>query len=276
MSWEQLRQLEDPNQRDILIATPNTGQVSYRWATSLRMLQIPPYFSWATAGAQGQPIDLARNVLVTNALRDKSKYIFFLDSDVIPKEDTLIKLVKLNLPIVSGVYFSRANPAFIVANRNYVPLSWNELAQAGQPLVEVDEVGTGCLLIDIRVIERMMEMKKYQFFCIVNHNPQGQPKRKMIFDHKTARANNYLCPECMSKGAANILVAEFFDFHLLKEGDHFESEDYYFCRIARELGFRVFIDLNTTVIHESAPMHISEQGVVNPVISINDLGGRMT
>lgn len=275
MSWEQLKALENPNQRDILIATPNVGTVSYKWSIGLRMLEIPPYFSWGVMGAQGQPIDLARNVLVTNALRDHAKYIFFLDSDVIPKTDTLIRLVKHNLPIVSGVYFSRANPAFVVANLNWRPLEWNALAQAGQPLVEVDEVGTGCLLIDMRVIERIMDMKKLKFFCIVNHNPVGQPKRKMVFDTKTARENDYLCPECKSKGAINILIAEFFDYHLTREGDHFESEDYYFCRIARDLGFKVFIDLTTTVVHESAAMHISEIGVVNPIVSVNDLGGHM-
>lgn len=255
---------------------PHTGKVSFEWAVRFKELQLPAYMSWAIGGNQGAPVDMARNVLVTNALRDHSRYIFFVDSDVLMRSNTLTQLVSHSLPIVSGIYFSRANTQYIVANINNRALTWNELAHAGQPLVEVTECGTGCLLIDMRVFHRIMQVKKLPFYCITNHNPPGQPKKKAEFDWKTARDNDFLCPECKkNKGETNILVAEFFEYDLLKPGPNFESEDYYFCRIAREVGFRVFIDMNAVVSHESAPMHIDERGVVNPVISVMDLGGRI-
>jgi hypothetical protein len=63
----------------------------------------------------GKPIDLARNVMVTKALQDKCEYIFFLDSDILVNPDTLTKLFIGNMPIISGVYYSRAPPYEMVA-----------------------------------------------------------------------------------------------------------------------------------------------------------------
>jgi hypothetical protein len=90
----------------------------------------------------GKPIDLARNVMVTKALQDKCEHIFFLDSDILVEPDTLTKLFASNMPIVSGVYYSRSPPYEMVAQIGGQGLS-HEMAGQDQ-IREVEEVGKGC------------------------------------------------------------------------------------------------------------------------------------
>jgi hypothetical protein len=118
MAWEYLKAnaAAIANNRDILIATPHKGTVTYHWAMSIRHLNIPDGLSFATVGETGQPIDIARNILITNALRLNAKYIFFVDSDIIIYPDTLVTLHRHQLPMVSAAYISRSEPYHVIAS----------------------------------------------------------------------------------------------------------------------------------------------------------------
>jgi hypothetical protein len=118
----------------------HVDNVTIAWAFGLRNIQMPGEF----IGTAGMPFDMARNEICKHALAGGYSHVFFLDSDVIPPRDAVLRLLAHNLPIVSGVYCRRSPP-------HGVPV----MLKGGQwvtdfpkdSLVEVDLVGAGCLLI---------------------------------------------------------------------------------------------------------------------------------
>lgn len=74
-----------------------------------------------------------------------------LDSDVIPPKDAILRLMRHNLPIVSGVYHRRSNPAGIPVMMK--PVGQWVIDYPKNALIEVDVVGAGMLLIRRDVLE---------------------------------------------------------------------------------------------------------------------------
>lgn len=148
--WEMISQ----GPQGMLVAIPTTGLVTIDWALELRGLALP-------VGAQvkcwrGLPVDVARNRLVKDAREMNAKYIFMLDSDQYPERNTAIQeMLSLQLPIVSGLYFSKKQCAAMwVATPDRQ--SFQAIAQYPEnALIEVDVVGAGCLLIDMRVFDHL-------------------------------------------------------------------------------------------------------------------------
>lgn len=113
----------------------------------------------------GHNIDILRNSLVKMALKvEDCTHVFFLDSDVIMPPFGLMRMVRRDLDIVSGIYVMRAPP--------YVPLAimrprnvktgekmFNYYFEITEQLlgkcVPCDATGAGCLLIKREVLENM-------------------------------------------------------------------------------------------------------------------------
>jgi len=145
---------EQPSLPGLLIGIPTTGLVTIDWALELRGLALP--VNSQVKCWRGLPIDVARNRLVKDAREMGAKYLFFLDSDEYPERNTAIQeLISLQLPICSGLYWSK----------KMVPAMWmtapdRQSFQAimqypENALIEVDVVGAGCLLIDMRVFDHI-------------------------------------------------------------------------------------------------------------------------
>lgn len=130
----------------VLVAVLHTDNVTFAWSKGLRNLIIP---NGDVFGFAGMPYDMARNTACMQALSLGCSHIFFLDSDVIPPHDTILRLLSYNHPFISGLYCRRSPPHGIpVMIRNG---SWVTEFPQGQ-LVEVDLVGAGCLLISTQLL----------------------------------------------------------------------------------------------------------------------------
>ena len=120
-------------------------------------------FEWVKC--QGTLIAEARNALVNNAkstmkwqqITDDFTHILCLDADISFENSDLLRLLKYDLPIVSGAYDDRMHPG------NYCS-GWYEkvdgnmgkfLPHSSTGMVEVDWVGAGFLLIKKEVFEKM-------------------------------------------------------------------------------------------------------------------------
>lgn len=118
------------------------------WAIGLRNLQIPGGILPVTA----MPFDMARNVCCMKTLELGCSHLFFLDSDVIPPADAIMRLIAHDKPLVSGVYARRSPPhgvpVMMRGGRWVLP---HELPRSG--LFEVDVVGAGCMLIRRDLLE---------------------------------------------------------------------------------------------------------------------------
>lgn len=220
------------------------------------MLQPPANMSMAISGNVGQPLDMARNIFAAKALQMQAQYVFYVDSDILLRPDTLQLLAEEKLPIVSACYFNRSPPYELVANIQNRPVSHTIVKEQPGKLYEVEEVGMGAILLDMRVFHRLAQ-KLDKWRCIRVHGDNLTP---LLYTNKEAQESNYSCKEC--KG---LLLSTFFDHKLGKSDEILASEDYWFCKQVRELGFQVYLKTNVITPHETTPLHLTEEGLVNPI-----------
>ncbi len=204
MSWE----IKEANQ--VLCGILHVDTTSIAWALGLRNLQIPGSISVVS----GQPYDMARNTICRQALDNGFDYVFFLDSDVIPPRDTIQRLLRWRLPLVSGMYCRRSPPHAIpvmLRDGQWVTQIPDLNNPNVSPLVEVHLVGAGCMLIHRSVLEKFL-------------TKPGRPGRPW-FDWKVDLAG------------------------LVPPGEAL-SEDFVFDYRARnEFGYKIFVDTSIQCKH---------------------------
>ncbi len=135
----------------------------------------------------GVRTDLARNQIVEATLKTKAQWLFFMDSDMDFPSRALIRLLRHDVDIVGGLYFLREPPFNPVAyrvdeqasrekgghyyswiaqevldylneHRHDAPVTGSgcrEIPKDGKELRQVDGIGTGCMLIRRRVLEKV-------------------------------------------------------------------------------------------------------------------------
>lgn len=239
---------------------------------------MPPGVFFITTGAQGQPIHIARNIFISEALKRNAKHIFFLDSDIEMPHDGLVKLYQAKKPIIAGVYSQRAPPYGLSANINRQMLMPDFLDKYPDRVMDVHEVGAGALLIEMRVIERMARENKMQWYCMKPHGKElglnlpkdmTSPKEIMVYTNDEAIQTEYRCKICNST-----LIADFFKYTVgtgLSAQEGAFSEDYYWCYQARKCGFPVSIHCGVFCTHEVPNMKITREGLLNPVTTAMDI-----
>lgn len=94
----------------IAIGLPTFGTVSMKWALAYDSLLMPMNSAKAVLCKQGLPVDIARNRIVNEvlALDPRPTHIFWLDDDVLINKHVLLQLLKADVDIVSGVYFTKS------------------------------------------------------------------------------------------------------------------------------------------------------------------------
>lgn len=183
---------EIPQHGNVLCAILNTEAVTFTWSIGLRNLIIPG----PVIGLSGMPFDHARNAACMRCLEGDFDYIFFLDSDVIPPNDAVLRLMQHNQPIVSGLYFRRSPPVGIpVMIKNGV---W--LQQFLEGLIEVDRVGSGCLLIHRSVLENFKPQRKSKHWFDWRVDMRGSEGNNPAFDEGCLSEDFTFCKSCIEQG----------------------------------------------------------------------------
>lgn len=97
----------------------------------------------------------ARNEIVDVGLTLNATHVFFMDVDMVFPELTLSKLLSHNVPIVGG-YYHRKISGFL-SNVFQYDENHNLIAKffPKSGLVEVDAIGTGCMLINTDVFKQL-------------------------------------------------------------------------------------------------------------------------
>lgn len=102
-----------------------------------------------------QPVDNARNKIVDEFLKSDCTHLFFIDSDTIPPEDALYKMLELNKDIVSALTpMIRMSPT----THDYFR-EWNCVGMDGKHLqpdtgvVPILGAGASCFLIKRKVFD---------------------------------------------------------------------------------------------------------------------------
>ncbi len=134
--------------KSVLVGILHVENTTLGWSFGLRNLIVPGEF----LPVAGRPFDHARNEVCQVALQNGYEWVFFLDSDVIPPRDAIVRLISRQQPIISGVYCRRSPPHGIPV---YIKNKQWGYGFAPNKLIEVDVVGAGCLLIHRSVLERV-------------------------------------------------------------------------------------------------------------------------
>ena len=144
----------------ILIAIPCMDMVNTQFAQSLATLNKTG--ECGISFVMGSLIYDSRNKLAQQALQCDADYIMWFDSDMCFQPNTLLRLLKDDKDIVSGLYFRRAMPYTPVA---FSKIEINEDCRADfedykgelSGIHQVGGVGFGCVLMKTEVIKDCLE-----------------------------------------------------------------------------------------------------------------------
>ena len=164
-----------PPKKFCAVLIPHLGEVSSEWAVSIKNLQCPDgtqvFFS------RGMPIDVTRDHMVRDILKDGFEWIFFLDSDVVAPVNTIQTLLSHNLPLVCGVYDAKKREGVYPAMWVRVKLkeknaegvevekeSFGAISSWQGRMIKVDVIGCGCMLVHRSVFEKIRAKTHLPFF----------------------------------------------------------------------------------------------------------------
>lgn len=163
----------------VLCAILHVETTTIAWAFGFKNLIVPG----AVTGLTGMPFDMGRNSACQQALQNNFSWLFFLDSDVIPPHDAILRLMRHNKPIISGVYHRRSPPVGIPVMQK--PAGQWIVNYPPNKVIEVDVVGAGCLLIRRDLLEAVAK--------------QPQRAGKPWFDWRVDMMGHLPKEECMSE-----------------------------------------------------------------------------
>lgn len=119
------------------------------WEVAQWMRSLPPHVK--VVGPRGNQIPRQRNLGV---LANTGAWVLFLDSDCIPRAETLSQLIHWNVPIVGGVVCERTPPWQVAAVKSLAPPErWRLRDLPREGLLKVPALGSGCLLVRREVFE---------------------------------------------------------------------------------------------------------------------------
>jgi hypothetical protein len=230
---------------NVLFATPcYISAVTMNYVTSLFSMTLD-------AGYLGLPCTLhmhseslitrARNNIVRKFLSDeKFTHLFWIDSDIVFSPDAVFRLLLADRDIACGVYPMKsfkwpseglpAGMTYKQFQERFTDYPFNPIDHGASPVsqfadaegfAEVAEAPTGFMVIKRHVFKRLM-----QHYPQLNYVPDGPP------NHPEAH-----------------LHWRFFDCMVDPDSGRYLSEDYAFCRLWRDMGGKVFADLECKLGH---------------------------
>jgi hypothetical protein len=216
----------------VFVAIPAYGcKVHTHFATSLMKLQtcLVKHGIRMTTDLMGNEslITRARSILAEKFLRSDATHLLFIDSDIVFHEDTVMKMLKSGHDIVCGPYAKKGinytdimkleNPTAQTVQQQAISYNVNLMKQKDhnveQGFMEVTEAATGMMLISRHVLQTLRDTHGDKM--VKNDIPGSRD----IIDEYCLLFDTSICPETK----------------------RFLSEDYAFCALARNKGFRVMI-----------------------------------
>jgi hypothetical protein len=156
----------------------------------------------------------ARNNLVAKVmLNPKATHLMFIDADVGFNPESVYKLIAHDKDVVGGIYPKKTFEPDYVFNPS-------PDANREGDLIEVEDIGTGFLLIKREVIQKMFDsFPNLKHRNNINIGNEAEPFMYALFDTDIDDQGNYL------------------------------SEDYTFCKRWRELGGKIYADTSIPLTH---------------------------
>ena len=199
----------------VVFGIPSLGRVSLRFLEAHYRLAQPTNASVIHVYCEGKPVAEARNQIVAQALafddgEREVTHVFFLDDDVLPHSEAFKKLAADGRDVVAGLYYLKTavpTPMVLMDDGDGVARSW-----VPGELVECSAHGMGLTLVRAEVFRRMRDETD------IGTDEFGLPAW-----FRTLKDQRVLTPQG-------------------HEAHVNETEDVYFLRRARSLGYRPCVD----------------------------------
>lgn len=219
----------------VFLATPMYGGMCTGTYTAA-LMQLPLIFS--NAGIQlyftymmnESLITRARNSLAHDFLASNATHLMFVDADIGFNPNDIVSMVKRDVDIVCGLYPKKE-------------IHWARVAEAVKNGVPDDQLKdhTGTFVVNL-VKEERQEVRMEELLEIQNGGTGFMLIKREVFEalaDKVPEYNNdmYLAIDTERKPK---FIKEFFATSIDPDSNNrLLSEDYHFCKLARQHGFKV-------------------------------------
>lgn len=233
-----------PRQTRIALAIPSQSTWLARSATSVA--GIAAYTSLAGIGVgilsvESSMVSKSRNDLVKIALETGADYVMWIDSDMKAPPDTVVRLLKHQLPIVGATYNKRVPPYESLGRLKGKKPDEADLSKGG--LFEAEYLPGGMMLISTdvyRAIPFPWYYETYKWGGATGLDFIKTMLRSCYSIEPSAEALASLDGTMLATWAEEMWKIEG------KTGWEYISEDINFCRIAQRYGYKVMCDLGLT------------------------------
>jgi hypothetical protein len=219
----------------VFLATPMYGGMCTGTYTAA-LMQTPMTFSKAgvqlyyTYMMNESLITRARNSLAYDFLASQATHLMFVDADIGFKPEDIVEMVKRDVDICCGLYPKKE-------------IHWGRVAEAVSKGVPQDQLKdhTGTFVVNLVGNERQ-EVKINELMEISNGGTGFMLIKREVFEalaDKVPEYNNdmYLAVDTERKPR---IIKEYFATSIDPDSNNrLLSEDYHFCKLARQHGFKI-------------------------------------
>jgi hypothetical protein len=225
-----------PQQTKLFVATPMYGGMcTGMYASAIMQLvgvcgqnQMQMYFSFMMNESL---ITRARNSMAYDFLESDATHLMFIDADINFNPNDIPPMVKADVDIICGLYPKKE-------------INWVEVEAAvkrGIPPQELSKY-TGAFVVNLPHGTQTTTGKINEPMEIANGGTGFMLIKRSVFEALADKVPSYTNDMYHAVDTVRTpkIIKEFFATSIDEESNRLLSEDYHFCKIAREAGFKVY------------------------------------
>jgi hypothetical protein len=185
-------------------------------------------------------ITRARNSLAYDFLQSDATHLMFIDADISFNPQDLISMTDADKDIICGIYPKKE-------------INWFTVAQAVTKGVEPKDLAnyTGSFVINLVGGASEQEGKVYEPMQIENGGTGFMLIKREVFDALKDKVPTYTNDMFLAIDSNPVkkVIHEFFATSIDEPTNRLLSEDYHFCKLARQYGFKVYAAPWVSLVH---------------------------
>lgn len=185
-------------------------------------------------------ITRARNGLTYDFLSSEATHLMFIDADISFNPEDIVKMVEADKDIICGLYPKKE-------------INWNSVSQAVKDGVPPQELHnhTGAFVVNLVGSNTSQTGNLYEPMEIANGGTGYMLIKRGVFEALKDKVPTYTNDMHLVVDAnpAKKIIHEFFATSIDEESNRLLSEDYHFCKLARNNGFKVYAAPWARLVH---------------------------
>ncbi len=187
-------------------------------------------------------ITRGRNQLVAEFMASDCSHLMFIDADIEFNPNDVLKLVAHDKPVVTGAYPLKMEPISYVVNVASNAVRLNDL-------IEVNDAGTGFMLIKREVISKMQEAHPELHYT--GDLDRDEYRKDLVGEKESYR-------ERLKEN----LYSLFDTSHDKESNNNYLSEDYTFCRRWQKIGGKIWTDTTIKLNHIGRKIYAGDASLI--------------